>query len=201
MTIRRLIFSTGVAAAALTCAAPANAQEFYIGQILPMGNSYCPRGTAQTDGQLLSISSNTALFSLLGTTYGGNGTTTFALPDLRSRSPIHLGTGPGLSTFTLGEAGGTETVTLQTTNLPAHAHTGHVRASNTPATTGSPGGASIGDFPDNQPRFATAAPDTNMANNTVQTDNTGGNIPFANRSPYLTIRFCIATQGIFPPRN
>ena len=102
---------------------PAMAQEPLIGEIKLVGFTYCPRGWTDADGQLLSITDNAALFSLYGTTYGGDGRTTFALPDLRGRVPLHQGTGAGLSTYTMGQLGGAETVTLTTSQMPVHNHT------------------------------------------------------------------------------
>jgi len=130
----------------------ARAQEPFLGEIRWVGFNFAPRGWATCDGQIMSIAQNTALFSLLGTTYGGNGQTTFALPDMRGRAPVHPGQGPGLSPRDLGEVGGTETVTLTLSEMPLHSHTlaGHthdipplpveVRASSFGATQASPGG-------------------------------------------------------------
>src|SRR3954449_6617686 len=112
----------------------------FIGQISLFGGNFAPRGWAFCNGQLLAVSQNTALFSILGTTYGGNGETTFALPDLRGRVPLHPGQGPGLSPYVLGENGGQENVTLNVTQLPAHTHAVSPRASNNAQTTNRPGG-------------------------------------------------------------
>jgi microcystin-dependent protein len=149
---------------------------------------FAPRGWALCSGQVLAIAQNQALFSLLGTTYGGNGQTTFALPDLRGRVPLHFGTG------TLGEAAGTETHTLLATELPTHTHT--VVASSNAADSVSPAGA----FWTNagQTNFAGTANGT-MAANSVQV--VGGSQPHNNLSPYLTVNFIIALQGVFPSRN
>lgn len=163
----------------------------FIGQIQSFGFNFAPRGWAMCNGQLLSISQNTALFALLGTTYGGNGQTTFALPDLRSRFPTHMGQGPGLSSKDLGEASGSETVTLTTQQIPAHAHgvnaTGTFETKNPAGKVPSPKGA-----------YGSPA-DTPMDPAMVQP--TGGSQPHDNMPPYLTINWCIALQGIFPSRN
>jgi microcystin-dependent protein len=167
--------------------------EPFIGQVQLFGFGWAPVGWALCNGQLLSISSNTALFSLLGTTYGGNGQTTFGLPDLRGRVPMHFGQGPGLASYDLGQVGGEESVTLTVGQLAAHNH--GVQASAT-ATSKSPAGL--------VPGFDTAgalyaAPDgTMMANN--MTTPTGNNQPHDNMEPYLTMCWCIAVEGIYPSR-
>jgi microcystin-dependent protein len=126
----------------------ANAQEPFIGEIKMFGGNFAPRGFAFCDGQLLSISQNTALFAILGTTYGGDGRTTFGLPDLRGRVPVHAGTGPGLSSYRIGQKGGTETTTITVANLPAHSHPYAAPAvsedGNTSVPTGAvPGGTKV----------------------------------------------------------
>ena len=155
--------------------------------------NFAPRGWAFCQGQLLAIASNTALFSLLGTTYGGDGRTTFALPDLRGRMPIHPGTGPGLSTYRLGQRGGVQRVTL-TRNQAAHSH-GASSAS-----------TSVGDSPDPRARVPAVpassipmygAPTGSMA----ATQNAGGNQQHENRPPSLAINFIIALVGIYPSRS
>jgi microcystin-dependent protein len=141
-----------VLASAFTVATPARAQGPFLGEIRFVGFNFAPQGWASCDGQLMSISQNTALFSLLGTMYGGDGKVTFALPDLRGRVPIHVGQGPGLSTYTQGESAGAEAVTLTTTTMPSHDHTlashthgipslpVNLRASSAAATSGAPAG-------------------------------------------------------------
>lgn len=172
--------------------------EPYIGQIILAGFNFAPLGYAKCDGQLLSIAQNTALFSLLGTTFGGDGQTTFALPDLRGRAPIHQGQGPGLSSKTMGEVSGSETVTLISSQMPTHTHT--VRALSTNGNLKSP----AGNIPANVQGTSTniysaAAADTNMKTTMIGT--AGGNQPHENMQPFLVINFCIATEGIFPSRN
>jgi microcystin-dependent protein len=156
------------------------------------GFNFAPRGNAFCNGQIMSISQNTALFSLLGTTYGGNGTTTFALPDLRSRVPLHFGQGPGLSSYSQGQLAGEENHTLITTEMPVHTHT--ARASSGDATDASPVGnvlAAGGTY--------TAAANQNMAAGAITS--VGGSQPHNNLQPYLALNFCIALNGIFPSRN
>lgn len=167
--------------------------EPFIGQIQAFGFNFAPRGWAFCHGQILSIAQNTALFSLLGTTYGGNGQTTFALPDLRGRNGVCFGQGPGLSNINLGEIGGAENRTLTVANLPSH---GHAINAKEEGTTDNPSGAFIAG--DGTNAFGSAS-DTVMAGTSV--GNTGGNQPFNVQNPYLGINYCIALVGIFPSRN
>lgn len=159
--------------------------------------NFAPRGWAWCDGQLIPISQNTALFSLLGTTYGGDGKTNFALPNLRGRAPMHPGQGPGLSRHDLGETAGTETVTLVESEIPAHNHA--LVASSDPADVQSP--AADRCLARSNPGFAYAAgsPNTPMAPQALAP--AGGDQPHNNLSPYLTLYFNIALQGVFPPRT
>jgi len=160
--------------------------------------NFAPKGWALCNGQLLAISQNTALFSLLGTTYGGNGTTTFALPDFRSRVPIHAGQGPGLSNYTLGEQTGTESVTLTVPQLPAHNHTvnGVASGGNQASPAGGfPAVESTGTSLD----YANSGPGASM--NPAMISNTGSNQPHSNIQPVLCVNFVIALVGIFPSRN
>ena len=171
--------------------------EPFLGSLMIFAGNFAPRGWAFCNGQLLSIAQNTALFSLLGTTYGGDGVTTFALPDLRGRAPIHFGQGPGLSNYVLGEASGTENVTLVISNLPAHSHT--VNASIRGDGSRSPTNNLLASpAPDTNLYTATAA-DTTM--NPTMIGPTGGSQPFNNMQPFLTLNYCIALEGIFPSRS
>lgn len=162
----------------------------YLGELRLFGLNFAVRGWALCDGQLLPISSNTALFSLLGTTYGGDGRTTFALPDLRGRSPIHVGNGPGLSNVSWGERGGSETTTLTAANLPAHTHA--VRGATGSQTSNRPtnGYQAAGNS------YSTTA-DTSMG----PTASTGSGQSFNQRDPYLGMYYQIALVGIFPSRS
>ncbi|MQY09985.1 hypothetical protein SRB5_00890 [Streptomyces sp. RB5] len=164
----------------------------FLGEIRMAGFNFAPVGWALCNGQLLSINQNTALFSLLGTTYGGNGTTDFALPDLRGRVPMHPGQGPGLSSHDLGEAGGTETVTLTTGELPPHTHA--LTGVNSRQDTNRVPGAA----PANGGYYSTEAPTAAMHPGAVQP--TGGGQPHPNVQPYLCVNFIIALSGIFPSR-
>jgi len=167
--------------------------EPFIGMCALFGFGWAPVGWALCNGQLLSISQNTALFSLLGTTYGGNGQTTFGLPDLRGRVPLHWGQGQGLSSYDIGEVTGSETTTLTVQNLATHLH---AVAGSATATSKSPAGLVPG-F--NAAGATYAAPDTTvMANNMIGT--TGNNQPFNIIQPVLAMCWCIATEGIYPSR-
>ena len=161
------------------------------------GFNFAPVSWATCDGQIMSIAQNTALFSLLGTQYGGNGTSTFALPDLRSRVPIHMGQGPGLSSYVIGQQAGSESTTLLSSNLPAHTHPFAPPCSTDDPSSGNP----KSNFPASVGTAAFSA-SSNAVMGTAQTGvNSGGPIPFNNVQPYLTINFSICLQGIFPSRN
>jgi microcystin-dependent protein len=165
--------------------------EPYLGSIILFAGNFAPRGWAFCNGQLLAISQNTALFSLLGTFYGGDGRTTFALPDLRGRAPIHAGQGPGLSSYDLGELGGVEAVTLISTQMPVHTHS--QPATNGEQTTNRPSSAlpARGGVYSNESDGSTLRP----------VSSAGGGQPHQNMQPYLTLNYIIALAGIFPSRN
>ena len=167
--------------------------EPFLGEIRIFGFNFAPRGWAFCNGQLLSISQNTALFSLLGTTYGGNGQTTFALPNLQSRAPVHFGQGAGLSSYTLGQAAGEESVTLTSNQLAAHSHA--VNATNGASDSNRPANR----FPASGGAYAAAGDGTTM--NPGVGAAAGGSQPHSNLPPYLALNFCIALVGIFPSRN
>jgi microcystin-dependent protein len=183
--------------AATLDARPAQAQaEPFIGQIMMVGYNFCPRGWAEADGQLLPISSNTALFSLYGTQFGGDGRTTFALPDLRGRAPVHAGSGPGLTPRQMGEKGGSETTTLSTNNLPPHNHALNALSAN--GSTPAPGGAMIAGA-GRENIYGLGAPSVQMAPAAI--GQTGGGQAAQTMSPFAVVRFCVALQGIFPSRS
>lgn len=162
-----------------------------------VGFNFAPRGWALCNGQLLSIAQNTALFALLGVTYGGNGQTTFGLPDLRGRVPIHAGQGPGLSPYAQGQSTGSETVTLLANQIPSHNH--GVNCSTDGGNQASPaGGFPAVESTGTSMNYATSS---NGAMNPAVTGNTGGNQPHSNIQPSLCVNFVIALQGIFPSRN
>ena len=174
--------------------------EAFIGQIMMFTGTYAPKGWAFCEGQLLDISSNNqTLFSIIGTTFGGNGRSNFALPDLRGRAPIHAGQGPGLSNIKLGEKGGVEAVTLLQTEMPTHKHTAIVQA-NTPVGRGknttTPTGAYLAEGGNYSSEKNVA-----MAADGVSVGDSGNSMPHENRSPYLVVNYIIALEGIFPARN
>jgi len=169
--------------------------EPFIGCISVFGFNFAPRGWAKCDGQILPINQNQSLFSLLGTTYGGDGRTTFALPDLRGRAPMHAGNGAGLTPRTLGQKLGVENVTLSVAQIPSHSHA--VNASTANATAATPQGnlaaPTVGSF------NVYGEPANLTAGAAGQVTNTGG--AHTNMQPFNTLNFCIALQGLFPSRN
>jgi microcystin-dependent protein len=171
--------------------------EPFLGEIRMFGFTFAPSGWALCNGQTLAISEYSALFALLGTTYGGNGTTNFMLPNLQSRVAIHMGQGTGLSPYTIGETGGTETVTLTQNQMPQHTHSVQCNTgggSQASPADGYPAVESTGTSLD----YSSAAGSTmNPAMNSIA----GGSQPHTNIQPFLCVNFCIAMQGIFPSRN
>lgn len=163
----------------------------FIGQIILFSGNFAPRSWALCEGQLLSISQHTALFSLLGTTYGGDGRTTFALPDLRGRVAISHGTGPGLTPRRLGSRGGSEENTLMTFNLPQHNHKVNMQISSDVGeeTSGVLGASPI------------YAEESNSTYQGVTASEVGANVPVANMAPVLTLNYIIALEGVFPSRS
>jgi microcystin-dependent protein len=170
----------------------------FVAEIRIFPFNFAPKGWAWCDGQLLPISQNTALFSLLGTTYGGDGKSNFALPNLEGNAPMHPGQGPGLSLHDLGETGGSDTVSLLESEIPLHSHT--MGAQNVPlGTVATPAGNTL-THPANGNLFNSANPQVvNMSDNTLAP--AGGDQPHNNMQPYLTFYFNIALQGVFPPRG
>jgi microcystin-dependent protein len=182
--------------------------EYLMGMISMFGLNFTPRSWMACNGQLLAISSNTALFSLLGTTYGGDGRTTFALPDLRGRVPVGFGDGLGLQDYRLGEKGGAETTAITVNNMPSHNHTATAvstaHAVNAAGSKASPNGEMLA-VGANEYAAPDGGPIVNLApeaiTTTVTVNNNGGGIPFNNLQPFLAVNFCICVQGIFPSRN
>ncbi|RSK39991.1 phage tail protein [Mangrovimonas spongiae] len=173
------------------------AQEAYLGDIKLTAITFEQRGWMECDGRLLSIAQHSALFSLLGITYGGDGITTFALPDLRGRVPVGIGSGPGLTTVQLGDTGGSETNTLTVSQMPSHNHTVNavIEDGNSATPTGNfPAGTKLLDK-----EYANGGTPTAMNPNMI--GNSGGNMPVNNKQPYIGLRYVICVQGIFPSRN
>ncbi|MBD2722350.1 phage tail protein [Hymenobacter armeniacus] len=176
----------------------------FLGEIQIFAFGFTPRGWAQCNGQLLPINQNQALFSLLGTQFGGNGQTTFALPDMRSRTPVHFGQSPLGGSYNIGQAAGTETLALTAANLPLHAHGYQAQVSSQNATGTAPVGTAAAVVPPgtdlNGEAVAVLAyaptPDTGLSPSALA--NTGGSQPIGRIAPYETLNFCIALGGIFP---
>ncbi len=204
MTIKSRISGAlvaGIASLAMFQSAPALAgcsSSPFIGSICLAGFNFCPRGYAPADGQLVAISSNPALFSLLGTIYGGDGRTTFALPDLRGRAPIHQGTGPGLGGYPIGSRGGQERVTLTTQQMPSHTHQARAQSGDGDSPTPVDNVWSD-DLGVSSATYSSAGVNANMSGAAI--DSTGGSQSHENRPPYLTMQYCIAVTGIFPSRS
>jgi microcystin-dependent protein len=187
--------------------------EPYLSEIALFPFNFAPKGWAMCNGQFLPINQNQALFSLLGTTYGGNGQTTFALPDLRGRVPLGFGQGPAATTYQLGEIGGSEAVTLGVPHLPAHAHAIDANALTATARCGSgqadqrspSGGVPATEAAGVTATYSNSSPDANMRAGSVAVGTTssatGGGQPHSNQQPYLALTYCIALQGVFPSRN
>jgi microcystin-dependent protein len=169
----------------------------FVAEIRIFPFNFAPKGWAWCDGQLLPISQNTALFSLLGTTYGGDGKSTFALPDLQGRAPMHPGRGPGLSLHDLGETGGSETVTLLESEIPAHSHS--LMSLGAPANRTNPIGNTIARVSAGNAYVTPPVALVSMAPGALPP--AGGDQPHNNMQPYLTFYFNIALQGVYPPRT
>ncbi len=172
----------------------------FLGEIRAWGNSFAPRGWAFCQGQLLSIVQNTALFSLIGTYYGGNGTTNFGLPDLRGRAPLGYGTTPSGNVYDLGEQAGEETITLTSNTMPMHTHTISGTSAVGPRSKASDGCA-YGTSSGGNAYYAAASSPTTFVNPGTVSPFAGGGQAHTNLQPYLVISWCIALSGIFPARN
>ena len=186
----------------------------FIAQIMMWAGTFAPRGWAECHGQLMSISSNTAMFSLVGTNYGGDGRTTFGLPDMRSRMPVGDGRGTGLSLRQLGQKGGEETVTLNVTEMPSHSHSASVgptgsavNATNSTANTTDPADAYLAKAVTQSGEAiavyhsGTPSSPVNLGGSTVSIGNNGGNQGHKNMPPFEVVKFVISLQGLYPSRN
>ena len=175
--------------------------EDYIGEIMWTAANFCPRNTISAEGQLLPISQYTALFSLLGTTYGGDGRTSLGLPDLRGRSSVGQGTGPGLSNIRQGQEGGRETYALSTANMPSHNHGVSLNGTTEAGNADSPANAVQANKRRSGVYNDSLSANTAMDPSSISQNNVGGNLSFPTRSPYVGMRACIVVQGIFPSRS
>lgn len=207
-SVRAVRQSTLVAVSALGMlyGGHAMAQDMYTGQVFLMGTDFCPKYSLPANGQLLGVQQNLALFALLGIRYGGDGQTTFGLPDLRGRSPIGMGQGPGLQNMSIGESGGAETAMLSQNNLPMHTHqitsTTSTAASTKPATHSTPATHRVPAQTMNAGGYIDASQaDTELMAKAQSTASVAGaSNPFPIRDPYLAMTWCIVENGIYPPR-
>lgn len=195
-----LLATAAVVAVTLGAASAANAQDNYVGEILKFPYNFCPITTDEADGQLLSIAQYSTLYALYGTTFGGDGVTTFALPDMRSRMSIHTGTGTGLSARPLGQVGGTESNTQTILTMPRHEHVALIRTTSAAANATSPVGAKLGTTP--AAKYVNAVPNAQIMNrDSVLINSNGSGQPYSHLPPTLTIRYCVTLEGIFPSQN
>lgn len=203
MFMKKSLLATMLVAAGLTSmSVPAHAgDEPFLGQIITVGFDFCPNRHLPASGQLLSIQQNTALFSLLGTTYGGDGRTTFGLPNLNGRMPVHVGQGPGLPFYTDGEVFGSTTIQLTAANLPPHSHTAQMRAFSGAGDAARPLRNSLAAAPVGSDIYSSAAPTVAMNTGNINVLPTGSGQAFSNSTPISVIKYCISTSGIFPSRN
>lgn len=175
---------------------PQGGSDPFLGSIMMVGFNFAPIGWLLCNGQLVSIADNDALYSLIGTNFGGDGITTFGLPDLRGRIPIHQGQGPGTSNYVIGQMAGTETVTLTVNQIPSHNHS--LLASTASGSAGSPAGDYIAVNADGITSYSGSATG-NLNAGSIQSQ--GGNQPHNNMQPYLVVNFCIAMNGIYPTQS
>lgn len=200
--LRKSYLLSAVATAAMLGLAPAaTAQDNYLGEIIKVPYNFCPRGTDEADGQLMSIAANNALYALYGTTFGGDGVTTFALPNMKSRISINQGTGAGLTTRVIGQQGGTETNTQTLATMPRHEHVALVRTTTAAGNATSPIGARLGTTPAGKYVSGVAPLAQLMNRDTAIIGSAGSGQPYSHLPPTLTIRYCVQLEGIFPSQN
>lgn len=200
----RLLLSSSLMIAALSLTPEADATDRHLGDVVPVAFNFCPRGTLDAAGQLLPINQNQALFSILGTTYGGDGRTTFALPDLRGRLPVHVGRGPGLSDRSIAQKFGTDSNSFNMTQMPSHTHRMAIQTnSDEMGNSNKPRSNSFGVSSQNQ--FDSGATLTtkymNPSTVTVQSSGQATPLPQNNIMPTLAIKYCVVTTGVFPSRD
>ena len=175
----------------------ASADEPYVGEIRIFPYTYCPRDWAPLNGQLIAISDNAQLYSLIGNTFGGNGQSNFALPNMQGRSPMHEGQGPGLTPRIQGQAFGSESQILTEAQLPSHTH--EMMATTSGPVTNNPAGSSFATYPSSTPAYSDGIPSVDMKQGTIA--DTGSNQDFGIIQPTLVLQYCIALDGLYPPRN
>ncbi|MES2445422.1 MAG: tail fiber protein [Pseudomonadota bacterium] len=202
MRFNKLLLCAAAGIAASFAAAPAQAQDYYTGTIITVGQPFCPYGWVVADGQVLQIERYNALFSLFGTTYGGNGTTTFGVPDLRGRSPIGSGQGYALTRFAPGDKGGVEKVQLTVGQMPMHSHAVMLFGASGPPDSEKAKNSAPATFPAGTNMYRRVdQPDVPMARDAIRIGTAGSAQAFPMRSPYLALTFCVATDGIFPSQG
>lgn len=172
----------------------------FIGSLCLVGFTFCPRGWSEANGQVLSVGTNAALFSLIGITYGGDGRTTFALPDLRSRVPIHHVQGPGLTSYQQGDSGGQETVQVTVNQMSSHTHTATLHAETAGGITEIPANNKLANSRRSAIYSNAGSAVSNLDGGSITVASSGGGQPQENRQPYLAMKYCIATIGVFPSR-
>lgn len=202
-SMKKMALAAAVSTLALSQAPTVQAQAGteYIAQTTMFGFSFCPRGWVPADGQLLPIAQYTAVFSIVGTTYGGDGRTTFGVPDLRGRTPIGEGQGPGLPRNVWGEKGGSTGFALNSLHLPSHNHTGTLRASTAVGDSANPNNKALAVDASGDRIYHTAGATNDMAAGILKINNTGSNQAVNKVSPYLSMTWCFSLQGLFPSRN
>lgn len=197
-SVRSALAGMGLVAVAVSLPTAAfAASDPYVGEVIIVPYTFCPSGFVEANGSLRSISQETVLFALYGTTFGGDGVSTFQLPDLRGRVPINAGTGPGLSSYVLGQTGGAQSFTLTINNLPTHTHS--VNATNSFSDKPGPGGKFLG--ADNTGFNKYHDGPANKTMDTGMLAAAGGSQPVGKLDPFLAVRFCVAPEGVFPPRD
>lgn len=200
--LKKLCATAVLAGTSLTTPTPAMAcgLDPYLATVCTFGFNFCPRGWLEANGALISIAQNSAVFALLGTQFGGNGQTTFGLPDLRGRSVVGQGQAPGLSSIQIGQNLGAETTTLSVAQIPAHSHTATLRAATTNPSAELPTNNLISKTPGTE-TYSEGSSTVNMGSSSITVGNTGSGQAVPIRSPGLGMMTCIAMEGVFPPRN